>query len=186
MNTYYFDIVVKGIKIQSDEDMMCISDLLFESGCDDAGPASYNGTLYVSFQREAQSYDEAVMSAISDIEKVDNLQCVSVDTDIVNLSDVAKLSGLTRSALARFSKGTRGKGNFPTPVSRIDSATPLWKWSEIAEWLESHKGLDCEVVEQARFNEEINFALSIRNNNSMGAISSRVAELNKNNAGLTA
>ncbi|EOW9480298.1 DNA-binding protein [Vibrio cholerae] len=187
MKKYNFSIVVGGKKIATDDDLFEISDALYEAGCSDAHPAAYNGTLYVNFTRNSDSYEKAVISAISDIESVDGLFCLSVDMgDMVSLSDAAELAGTTKATLSRYSKGSRGKGDFPTPILRVDSCRPLWSWGDIAEWLAKNQAIDKELVKQARITESINTALSIRHANSMGAVSHYLDTLNKNHALLNA
>jgi predicted transcriptional regulator len=182
MRKYSFSIVVGGKRITTDDDLFDVSDALYEAGCSDSHPAAYNGTLYVNFTRNSESYAKAVMSAIADIESVPSLICLSVDIgDIVSLSDAAELSGTTKAALSRYSKGSRGAGDFPTPLLRVDSSRPLWSWSDIAEWLAKNKIIDNELVEQARITGSINTALSIRNTNSMDAVLQFMNALNNNN-----
>lgn len=43
-------------------------DRLYEAGCSDALPVVVNGDLYLDFDREAPSFDEAVKSARHDVE----------------------------------------------------------------------------------------------------------------------
>ncbi|CDH20554.1 putative DNA-binding protein [Xenorhabdus bovienii str. kraussei Quebec] len=187
MKKYSFDIVVDGKKITTDDDLFDVSDALYDAGCSDAHPAAYNGTLYVNFTRNSESYAKAVMSAISDIESVSGLVCLSVDIgDVVSLSDAAELGGTTKATLSRYSKGSRGKGDFPTPILRVDSNRPLWAWSDIAEWLAKNNVIDNELVEQARITGSINTALSIRKTNSMDTVSHFLDKLNTNHTVVTA
>ncbi|MDC9615377.1 DNA-binding protein [Xenorhabdus khoisanae] len=182
MRKYSFSIVVGGKKITTDDDLFDISDALYEAGCSDAHPAAYNGTLYVNFTRNGENYAKSVSSAISDIESVSGLTCLSVDIgDVVSLSDAAELAGTTKAALSRYSKGSRGAGDFPTPILRVDSSRPLWSWADIAEWLEKNKLIDNELVEQARMTGAINTALSIRNTNSMDTVFQFLYALKSNN-----
>ncbi|KGM29762.1 DNA-binding protein [Photorhabdus luminescens] len=187
MRKYSFSIVVGGKKITTDDDLFDISDALYEAGCSDAHPAAYNGTLYVNFTRNSENYAKAVMSAIAGIESVSGLMCLSVDIgDVVSLSDAAELAGTTKAALSRYSKGSRGAGDFPTPLLRVDSSRPLWSWTDIAEWLAKNKIIDNELVEQARITGSINTALSIRNTNSMDVIVQFMNALNNNLKAITA
>ncbi|EPB6719836.1 helix-turn-helix transcriptional regulator [Vibrio fluvialis] len=164
MKTYHFLLVTSKSGVTSDNELFDLSDDLYEAGCDDATIATYNGTIYLSFYRESESYGEAVLSAIQDVEKVNQIQVVSVDAgDWVGLSDAAELSGITKSALSRYSKGERGTGGFPSPVQRIDSKTPLWSWSDIADWLEKKGKVDQEIVDNAKLTSTINISLQLRN-----------------------
>ncbi|QUM86143.1 hypothetical protein [Moritella sp. 28] len=86
MKDYNFQIMVTGIQINTNDDMELITDLLASAGCDDSVIGSYNKTLYLDFDREADCYEQAIMSAIKDIESVPNLKAVSVDAgDYVDL-----------------------------------------------------------------------------------------------------
>lgn len=187
MKKYSFNIVVGGRKITNDDDLFEISDSLYETGCADAHPAAYNGTLYINFDRKAENYEKAVLSAISNIESVKGLKCLSVDIgDMVSLSDAAELAGTTKASLSRYSNGSRGKGNFPTPILRVDSNRPLWAWSDIADWLEKNNSIDKEIVRQARTTSAINTALSIRHSQSMGSVSHYLDVFNNSHDAMTA
>lgn len=74
-----------------------VADALYSHGCDDALICYYGNSVYVEFDREAKSLDEAIESAILDIETAGIGAVVeSVDSALVGLSDIAQLSGLTR------------------------------------------------------------------------------------------
>ena len=64
MKTYDFDVVLKSITEISDVQ----ADLLFAAGCDDGTPASCNGTAWIHFDREAPSLEEAIFSAVKQIQ----------------------------------------------------------------------------------------------------------------------
>ena len=64
MRTYEFDVILKDIAQVNDEQ----ADLLFERGCDDGTPASCDGTAWIHFDREASSLEEAIRSAVSQVQ----------------------------------------------------------------------------------------------------------------------
>jgi hypothetical protein len=64
MRYYEFDVILKDIAHVDDEQ----ADLLFERGCDDATPASCDGTAWIHFDREASSLEEAIRSAVSQVQ----------------------------------------------------------------------------------------------------------------------
>lgn len=164
MRHYHFHLITNKTDVLTDEQLFELSDLLYEAGCDDGTVAVMNGTLYVSFDRESDSYEDAVISALNDVEKIDSLRVVSVDAgEWVGLTDAAILSGITKSTLSRYSKGNRGSGGFPSPKRKIDSKNPLWKWSEIAAWLNAHGKASEELAKNAEFTETINASLQMRN-----------------------
>lgn len=183
MTTYTFEIVVSGIKIASDDDMFDVSDALYTAGCIDSHPAAYNGTLYVPFTRKSDSYETAVKTAIEQIESIPNLKCLSVDVGgLVSLTDAAELAGLTKATLSKYSKGQRGNGDFPCPISRVDSSRPLWSWGDVAEWLEQHGAVNNETVKQAHITQAINTALTIRNDKMIKEVEKYLDFFNKKNA----
>lgn len=155
-------------RIQRDavtEGTICtIADNLFEAGAEDATVSSKGNVLVVDFDREADSYEEAVVSAIKEVNSVDGLTVKSVDAgQFVGLSDAAEMSNLTRSALSKFSKGDRGDGTFPTPFLRVSGKNPLFDWGEIANWLETRGLVEDGTAHNARVTANINMALRLKN-----------------------
>jgi hypothetical protein len=54
---------------------------LFEAGCDDAGFSTDPTTSVANFDREAESFEEAVQSATQQVESVGGLKVVRVTTE---------------------------------------------------------------------------------------------------------
>ena len=69
MQRFTFTLVVEGRDLQADE----VADALFEAGCDDALVGPSEGVQFLDFDREADSADEAVRSAVADVESVEGL-----------------------------------------------------------------------------------------------------------------
>ncbi len=65
MATYRFTVILAGLSEISDD----LADALFEAGCDDGSPWSSEGVAAVGFDREAESFERAVRSAIADVQK---------------------------------------------------------------------------------------------------------------------
>lgn len=65
MQTFDFQIVLGDTTSMTEE----IADALFEAGCDDGTPFSCQGVAAVGFSRQAETLEEAVRSAIADINK---------------------------------------------------------------------------------------------------------------------
>lgn len=141
-----------------------LEDALFEAGCDDSLIFFKNNAVYLEFDREAECLDDAVFSAIREIESINiGIKIKRVEPDmIVNLSDIAKRANLSRQLVSMLVSGERGDGTFPPPVSKITGPTPLWIWSAVADWLFVHKKLDETSVHNAHFIEDINGALELR------------------------
>jgi hypothetical protein len=64
MKTYEFDVVLKDVLEITDDD----ADRLFEAGCDDGTPACSRGAVWIHFDREAPSLEEAIRSAIAQVQ----------------------------------------------------------------------------------------------------------------------
>lgn len=62
---YAFTLILSGFDAISDE----IENAIYEAGCDDAMLGIQGGSPFLSFDREADSLDEALHSAIKDAEK---------------------------------------------------------------------------------------------------------------------
>ena len=64
MRTYEFDVVLKDTSEVTDDQ----ADALFAAGCDDGTPACCDGLAWIHFDREAASLEEAIRSAISQVQ----------------------------------------------------------------------------------------------------------------------
>ncbi|VTN10608.1 Uncharacterised protein [Raoultella terrigena] len=82
--------------------------------------------MYLEFDRESESLERAILSAIDNIESASklNARVESVDATLVGLSDIAELTGLSRQAVALLKDGARGSGKFPGPVQRVKGNSP--------------------------------------------------------------
>jgi hypothetical protein len=65
MTTYRFTVVLADFGEIPDD----LAEALFEAGCDDGSPWSSQGVAAVGFDREAESFEQAVRSAIADVQK---------------------------------------------------------------------------------------------------------------------
>ncbi|WP_420619985.1 hypothetical protein [Candidatus Poriferisocius sp.] len=70
MQRFTFTLVVEDRDLKTDE----VVDALFEAGCDDALVGSSEGVQFLDFDREAGSVEEAVRSAVADVESVEGLK----------------------------------------------------------------------------------------------------------------
>ena len=58
--TYQFSLILSGVDIDTPN----LEDSLFEAGCDDALINSSSRTVYLDFDRESESLESAIISAI--------------------------------------------------------------------------------------------------------------------------
>ncbi|AUQ41254.1 MULTISPECIES: helix-turn-helix transcriptional regulator [Yersiniaceae] len=158
MALYNFTLTLSGVTYETEG----LEDALYENGCDDALIGAYGNSVYIEFDREAESLDEAITSAIDNIETAGIGAIVeSVDSALVGLSDIAEITGMSRQAITMLKDGTRGSGDFPCPVQRIKGQSPLWDWANIADWLMKNGRLseDSELVVNANTLSKWNLAL---------------------------
>jgi hypothetical protein len=76
MKTYEFDVVLKNVSEVTDDQ----ADDLFAAGCDDGTPAACDGVAWIHFDREAASLEEAISSAVAQIQAA-GLQVSKVELD---------------------------------------------------------------------------------------------------------
>ena len=74
MPAFSFTLFVEGVDLQDDGQV----DALFEAGCGDALVGLVDGVGRLDFDREAASLEEAVLSAVEDIESVEGAKAVRV------------------------------------------------------------------------------------------------------------
>jgi hypothetical protein len=60
---HVFTLEVSGLDVGANYE-----DRLYDAGCSDALPAVVNGTLFLDFDRDASSFEEAVKTARRDVE----------------------------------------------------------------------------------------------------------------------
>ncbi len=155
MAEFEFVLVVDG-----DVDDEATVDALFEAGCDDATFGSVDAVGFGEFEREADGFAEAVLSAITDVESVDGVRVRRVEPDdLVTLSEIAERMGRTRESVRLLAAGERGAGDFPPPVSHLRSRFRLWRWSDVAVWAGV---VSDQERDRARFVALVNAALELR------------------------
>jgi hypothetical protein len=156
-----FTLFFNGADVLDDEQF----DALYEAGCDDALFGVRDGAQYGAFDREANSFSEALATAIRDVTSaVAGLQVVRIEPDeLVTMAAIAERSGLSREYIRLLSTNERGPGGFPAPVTYADHKTRLWHWPDVAHWLTEHEKAKVEVdVHAADLVAAMNAALDLR------------------------
>lgn len=155
MSEYEFVLVVDGTV--DDDDVI---GRLYDAGCDDATFGSVDGVGFGEFEREADTFADAVSSAIRDVESVEGIEVRRVEPDdLVTLSEIAERLGRTRESVRLLAAGERGRGDFPAPVSHLRSRFRFWRWSDIAAWAGT---TSAEEMDRARFVAVLNAGLEMR------------------------
>jgi hypothetical protein len=161
MTTWSFTLVLSGIR----ELTSGVEDALHEAGCDDALPGIRNGVPFLDFDREAESFQEAVLDAVSDVARsVGGARVVRVEPDdLASVSEIARRLGRTRESVRLLWCGRRGPGGFPAPVAGLRGSSPLWSWAEVVAWIHRHRvddGVDEAACRDALFIRRTNLALA--------------------------
>ena len=114
MAIHHFTLIVDGPDLQGET----LIDTVFEAGCDDAAIGRIDGIQYVDFDREAASLDRAILSAVTDLERIDGVDVVRIaDAGLVSMADIATRIGRTREGVRLLICGARGPGGFPPPIT---------------------------------------------------------------------
>ncbi|HLB56490.1 MAG TPA: hypothetical protein VJK30_04095 [Coxiellaceae bacterium] len=162
-STYSFMLVLSGVNDKTKN----LEDVLYAAGCDDALINFRNGTAYLDFDRQAFSFEDAVISAIKAVENTSlNIKVMSVAPDYyVSESEVAERLHLKRQTVSLWFKGERhAKNHFPAPAIKLTAKSPLWRWYDVLEWLYQQKKIEnSELLEHAKLIEHINMILFDRN-----------------------
>ena len=131
MERFEFSIIASGLDPNADD----FEARFYEGGCDDATVSFQKGHIIIDFAREAGSIEDAITSAVESVRALGaTVERVEPDP-LVSLSEIAARTGLTRAAITQYAKGKRGKADFPAPVARVTSDSPLWDWGTVAAWL---------------------------------------------------
>ncbi len=154
MKTFEFSIIASGLDPEAED----FADRFFKAGCDDATISFQKGHIIVDFARDADSIDAAIVAAVQSVEaagaKVDRVE----PDPLVSLADIASRTGMSRAAMTQYSKGQRGK-DFPPPVARVTSDSPLWDWATVAKWLFQHEKISRDTAMEAEAVRAANAAI---------------------------
>lgn len=144
MNKYEFSIIASGLDPTSED----FEQRFYDAGCDDATISFQRGHIIVDFAREADSVSKAIASAVENVEASGAVVDRVEPDPLVSLADIAARTGMTRAAMTQYSKGQRSK-DFPVPIARVTSDSPLWEWATVAKWLFRHEKLSKEAAMEA-------------------------------------
>jgi len=132
MTRHEFTLIVEGPDLQDD----AYIEALFAAGFDDAIVGRVGSIQYVDFDRESESFADAVFSATEDLEAVvAEGRVVHLEPDdLVTMSEIAERTGRTRESVRLLVSGDRGPGSFPAPATHFRSRQRMWRWQAVAVW----------------------------------------------------
>lgn len=139
-----------------DDDPGVLVDRLAEGGCDDALVGiGQTGRLALEFSRQAATAEAALRSALADVRAaVPSARLIQVSPDLVGLTDVAEVVGVSRQNMRKLMLAH--PGSFPIPVH--EGTTSLWHLADVLVWLRTKGGyvLPEELLEMARAALQVN------------------------------
>lgn len=161
--TYNFTLILSGIGELNEE----VENALFESNCDDAILYFRNSIGYLEFDREATNLEDAILSAIKDVQKAEHdIKPIRIEpSDFVTSAEISRRLDRSRESISQLINGKRGSGSFPHPIAGVTATTLIWSWYEVVDWFYKNKKIDnAEIVESAKFIRHCNEALEFHNN----------------------
>ena len=156
-----YDFIVRFQLASGDVDADQLVERLGEAGCSDAlGGVAQPGRIALDFTREGASAQAAITSALADVRKaIPDAKLIEVSPDLVGLTDVAELVGVTRQNMRKLMLSHAA--DFPTPVH--DGSAALWHLVQVLQWLKERGTYDIEqaVFDIAHAAMQINLAKQI-------------------------
>lgn len=151
-----YDFTLRFALDQHDADPELLVEKLLANGCDDAliGLGKL-GRIALDFSRKAPSADDAVLSALSDVQRcIPGAKLVEAMPDLVGLTDIANLLGFTRQNMRKLvvQKGSE----FPFPVH--DGKPAIWHLATVLSWFSDRKSrrFDEALIGVSRINMQCN------------------------------
>lgn len=131
---------------------------LLDAGCGDALPGIGSvARLALEFCREASSAAEAMRSALADVQRaVPGAELIEVSPDLVGLTDVADLLGMSRQNMRKLLLAH--PQTFPAPVH--EGRASIWHLADILSWMQARgsQKVSSELAELAAAALQINVA----------------------------
>lgn len=156
MREFNFTLKYRVPDAYDDADML--EQRLAESGCDDALLGiGRPGRMALAFCREADNAGAALASALDDVQRaVPGAELVEVSPDLVGLTDVADLLGVSRQNMRKLMLAN--PQSFPSPVH--EGTTSIWHLADILGWLQARGSgkVTSEMAELAAAALQLNLA----------------------------
>lgn len=144
------------------QDFDILVERLGEAGCDDGLVGiGLPGRIAIEFTREADSAQAAMRSALADVKRaIPAATLIEVMPDLVGLSDIAAVLGVSRQAVRKLMLAHGG--NFPAPLH--EGSSSIWHLAEVLGWLQGRGGhaIETALLEVARAAQQINLAKEAR------------------------
>jgi len=160
MSEYEFTLTFAHSAAPADIDD--IVERLGTAGCDDAtvGIGRW-GRLALAFTREAETAGAALRSALADVRAaVPDARLAEASPDLVGLSDVAALLGVTRQNVRKLILAC----DAPAPVPVHEGRPTIWRLAKVLTWLRDEKQyvVPPELMDVALATMQANLAVEAR------------------------
>ncbi|MDX6670458.1 MAG: hypothetical protein QOI91_821 [Solirubrobacteraceae bacterium] len=122
------------------------------------------GVFDTDFERMAARYEDAVLSAIADLQRVlpeATMLRVKPD-DLVTIDDIAERMGRTHESVRLLIKGKRGPGGFPAAAGGRGRRDRMWRWYEVERWFREEMGIEIPGHKHGAFLAAVNALLELR------------------------
>jgi hypothetical protein len=153
-----YDFVLKFKLAEGSADADDLVERLGAAGCDDSVVGiGQPGRIALSFMREADSAQQAVISALENVKRaIPDAELIEASPDLAGLTDIAELVGVTRQNMRKLML-THAK-TFPAPIH--EGSTALWHLAPVLEWLQVRAGYQIEpgLLDTSRIAMQINVA----------------------------
>jgi hypothetical protein len=145
-----------------DSDPDALVERLAVAGCDDAVVGiGQPGRLALEFARDADSAEAAIRSALEDVRgAIPSARLIEVAPDLVGLTDVADLVGVSRQNMRKLM--LTHAGSFPLPVHAGSAA--IWHLVDLLTWLRAKAGyaIDRGVLDVAAAALQVNVTKEVQ------------------------
>jgi hypothetical protein len=153
-----YDFTLTFALSQPDADPADLVEQLYADGCNDALIGiGQHGRIALNFAREAASAEEAVLSALSDVQRiVPGSRLIEASPDFVGLTDIADMLGFSRQFMRKLL--LKSGPEFPLPVH--DGKPAIWHLATVLAWFTKHneRDIDEALLEVSRVNMQCNLA----------------------------
>jgi hypothetical protein len=151
-----YDFTLKFALAQHDVDPDAFVEQLLAEGCDDALiGVGQHGRIALNFTRDAATAVEAVLSALSDVQRaIPNSKLVEASPDLVGITDIANLLGFSRQYMRKLV--VKSGSEFPLPVHEGKPA--IWHLATVLTWFMNRntRNFDEALLGISRINMQCN------------------------------
>lgn len=151
-----YEFTLKFVLPDRSADPSLYLEKLAQTGCEDAlVGVGQRGRIALHFNREAASALDAVSSGIKSVcEAIPGAQFVESSPDLVGLSDLADLLGVSRQYMRKLM--LKPESDFPVPIH--EGHPTYWRLATVLQWMlkRGQHEIDETILDVARTNMHLN------------------------------